>query len=179
MRSRMLNKKMAAAVLCAAIVPTAAFTSGAQAGGKGGKGGKKIANARVTGGGSVFTARGVRVTHGFELRCDAKDKRQNLEINWEGSRFHLENLTAAYCFDDPNVQAGQPSQKKTAVDTYQGVGTGRYNGVSGATAKWVITDDGEPGTTDRFSIEVTAGGSVVLWADGVLDRGNHQFHFTN
>lgn len=49
---------------------------------------------RITGGGSIFRLDGVRVTHGFELRCDANDKRQNLEINWDGgNNFHLTEIT--------------------------------------------------------------------------------------
>lgn len=171
---RRANRRAAAVIACAALVPAVGVTGVAHAGGKGGK---KVTNARVTGGGSVFTARGIRVTHGFELRCDAKDKRQNLEVNWQGNQFHLTDLTAAYCWDDPNINASHPSQPTTPVDTYQGIGTGRFNGVDGATAKWVITDDGEPGTTDTFTIEVTdVNGNVVLWADGPLKKGNHQFH---
>jgi hypothetical protein len=174
MRPSFMTRRAATAVACGLLATGVALPAAALAGGK-----KKATNARVTGGGSVFAPDGTRVTHGFELRCDVGDKRQNLEVNWAGSRFHLEALTAAYCYDDPNFNPGQPSQKKSAIDSYAGSGAGRYNGASGATAQWLIQDDGEPGTTDFFHIKVTdAGGTVVLDAQGVLDRGNHQFHAT-
>src|SRR5205814_7237269 len=54
---------------------------------------------RMTGGGSVFGSGSQRVTHGFQLRCDANDPRQSLEINWGGNRFHLLDLTSAQCKD--------------------------------------------------------------------------------
>lgn len=174
MVSRTLTRRMAVVVGCMSLAAVVAVPTGALAGGK-----KKVANARVTGGGSIFAPDGTRVTHGFELRCKQSDPRQNLEVNWAGNRFHLLDLTSAYCYDDPAFNAGQPSQKKTPVDSYQGSGTGRYNGAGGATAQWLIQDDGEPGTTDFFRIKVTdAAGNVVLEAQGNLDRGNHQFHFT-
>jgi len=37
---------------------------------------------RMTGGGGVLTTAGVRVTHGFELHCDAVKPPNNLQVNW-------------------------------------------------------------------------------------------------
>ena len=130
---------------------------------------------RMTGGGSVFTADGVRVTHGFELHCDANQEPNNLQVNWgKGNKFHLESLTSASCNDDPAIEPNPPA---AGFDTYEGVGTGRYNGVSGATATWTFTDAGEPGNSDFAELVITdAGGNVVLSVSGNLNRGNHQAH---
>ena len=62
-------------------------------------------------------------------------------------------------------------------DTYVGSGTGRDNGVSGATIEFTFTDTGEPGTGDYASILIKdVGGAEVLNALGNLDKGNHQAH---
>src|SRR5438445_11297494 len=66
-------------------------------------------NGFMTGGGSVFTSDGTRVTHGFELHCDANKAPNNLEINWgPGNRFHLENLVSADCYYDPSMNPSAP-----------------------------------------------------------------------
>ncbi|MBI2876347.1 MAG: hypothetical protein HYY20_05650 [Candidatus Tectomicrobia bacterium] len=127
---------------------------------------------RMTGGGSVF--QGSRVTHGFQLHCDASQGPNNLEVNWNGNRFHLETLTSAACSDAPNIDEAPPV---AGFDTYKGEGTGRYNGVSGATAAWTFTDAGEPGGGDFAEIVITdANGNNVLTVSGFLNRGNHQAH---
>ena len=56
---------------------------------------------RMTGGGSIFTESGTRVTHGFELHCDIDVGPNNLQVNFDGNSFHLESLTAVNCYDDP------------------------------------------------------------------------------
>ena len=122
---------------------------------------------RFTGGGSIFTDAGVRVTHGFELHCNASDRPNNLEINWASSRFHLDTLLTAACSVNP----------ETGVATLIGTGAGSYNGSAGATIEFTITDAGEPGRSDFFSVLVTeSGGSVVLSASGTLTFGNQQYH---
>lgn len=132
------------------------------------------APGRMTGGGSVFTADGVRVTHGFELHCDASVSPNNLEINWQGNKFHLESLTEADCSDDPTIN---PNPPPAPFDTYHGQGTGRYDGADGATAEWTFTDAGEPGTGDHATITIKdAAGNTVLTVSGYLDKGNHQAH---
>jgi hypothetical protein len=126
----------------------------------------------MTGGGSVFDG-DLRVTHGFQLRCDANDPRQNLEVNWEGNSFHLLDLTTADCQDTPldeeNPVAG--------FDTFVGTGSGRYNNVDGATIELTFTDDGEPGRDDTARMVIRdVGGTVVLDVEGTLQFGNHQAH---
>ncbi|MCZ7358032.1 MAG: DUF2341 domain-containing protein [Candidatus Methanoperedens sp.] len=131
-------------------------------------------NGRMTGGGSVFNG-SMRVTHGFELNCDASTNPNNLEINWDkGNKFHLENLTTASCTDDPAIKPNPPS---AGFDTYEGSGTGIYNGVPGASAHWIFTDAGEPGNKDSATIYIwDAKGKLVLSVSGNLKGGNHQAH---
>lgn len=127
---------------------------------------------RMTGGGSIV---GSRTTHGFELHCDATKGSNNLQVNWDkGNKFHLESLTGASCTDTPSLDERPPA---AGFDTYVGSGTGRYNGVSGATAEWTFTDAGEPGHNDFAEILIKdASGNVVLSVSGHLNRGNHQAH---
>lgn len=138
----------------------------------------------MTGGGSVFTASGTsvdyagdfdtsgRVTHGFELRCEGRPN--NLEINWEGNRFHLTSLTSAICIDDAAIEPDPPDAD---FDTYIGTGVGRYNGDAGFCASWIFTDAGEPGVPDTATIEITdCENTVIMQVSGPLTRGNHQAH---
>lgn len=142
----------------------------------------------MTGGGSIFTSigdtgvpPGTRITHGFELHCDVNRKPNNLEINIHagtGSRFHLEQLTFALCTDDPTIEPNPPA---APFDTYEGEGTGRYNGQPGATAEWIFTDAGEPGTSDRIKrLIIRDANSVVVLSipepGHALTFGNHQAH---
>jgi len=129
---------------------------------------------RMTGGGSVFND-SMRVTHGFELNCDATKTPNNLEVNWDkGNKFHLENLTTASCTDDPAIKPNPPA---AGFDTYEGRGTGRYNGVPGASTHWIFIDAGEPGNKDSATIYIwDAKGKLVLSVSGNLKSGNHQAH---
>lgn len=135
---------------------------------------KVVATGRMTGGGtigdSVMLAR-----HGFELHCDASQGPNNLQVNWgKGNAFHLTALTSAKCSDNPNIDEQQPV---AGFDTYTGAGTGRFNGVDGATAEWTFTDAGEPGNNDFGKIVIKdAAGNIVLAASGNLTVGNHQAH---
>ena len=107
---------------------------------------------RMTGGGSVFTVDGTRVTHGFQLRCNTTDLPQSLEINWgKGNNFHLGTLTSALCTDDPAIDQKNPN---ASFDTYIGKGTGKFNGVSGYSAEWTFVDAGEPGKNDIAKIVI-------------------------
>ena len=132
------------------------------------------AGGRMTGGGSIFTANGMRVTHGFELHCDVNQHPNTLEVNWQGNQFHLESLTFAECSDDPTIKPPPPA---APFDTYHGVGSGRYNGDEGATIEFTLTDAGEPGSKDRATMIIKdAAGNVVLEVTNVLTYGNQQAH---
>lgn len=137
--------------------------------------GEEVKAGWMTGGGSVFTADGNRVTHGFRVNCDAARQPNNLEVNWgQGNKFHLEQMTSATCSDDPTIG---PAPPPAGFDTHKGAGNGRYNGVPGATVEWTFTDAGEPGINDRARIVIRdALGALVLSVDGNLNKGNHQAH---
>jgi hypothetical protein len=136
---------------------------------------REVQEGRMTGGGSVFTEERTRVTHGFQLHCDETATPNNLQINWgKGNRFHLDMLTSASCFDDPAIA---PEPPPAGFDTYEGEGTGSYNGIPGATAEWTFTDAGEPGEDDTATLVVRdALNNVVLTVSGPLEHGNHQAH---
>jgi hypothetical protein len=124
----------------------------------------------------VFTADGQRVTHGFQLNCNAARSSNPLQVNWAGNSFHLETLTTALCGDNPTISPGNPSN--ATFDTYTGRGTGRLNGTLGATVEWTFTDAGEPRSRDAARIAIRdATGTTILIASGNIQRGNHQaFH---
>ena len=125
----------------------------------------------MTGGGSVFTANGIRVTHGFELNCYSGAG--NLQVNFGGNRFHLEGLTSATCLDNPAIAPGGAA----GFDTYVGKGVGRFNGFPDHTAEWRFTDAGEPGRNDTAEIVIRdPANNVVLNVGGNLRNGNHQAH---
>jgi hypothetical protein len=127
----------------------------------------------IIGGGSVLTAAGTRVAHGLTVHCDVDPGKPNhLQVNWAGNRFHLETLTSALCVDDPAIA---PEPGAAWFDTLQASGTGRYNGVSGATIQITLKDAGEPGQNDTTQITIRdASNAIVLSVSGRLERGNHQ-----
>lgn len=139
-----------------------------------------LAMGRMTGGGSVFTLDGVRVTHGFQLHCDLREP-NSLQVNWRGgNRFHMTGLTAAVCTDSPAIDQSPPA---APFDTFRGAGVGRLNNVPGATVEFVFVDAGEPGSRDTAAIRIfDADGDLVLDVTGdpnvpgYLNRGNHQAH---
>jgi hypothetical protein len=134
-------------------------------------------DGRMTGGGSIFTEDDTRVTHGFELHCDTLIGPNNLEVNWDKNRFHLEQVTAMACYDDPALN---PLPRPAPFDTLVGQGIGRFNGVSGYTISFKFTDNGEPGMTDLATIEIRdPQGRLVLFVSGNLHNGNHQAHPEN
>jgi hypothetical protein len=156
----------------ALLVAGVAFGGGVGGGGAGGGGGTSLPG-RMTGGGSIIS-NGLRVTHGFNLNCDVTQNPERLEINWNGNRFHLEQLNTAFCSNNPLINPGNPS---AAFNTYSGSGAGLYNGVSGATINFVFTDAGEPGVNDFALYTIyDADGNLVLTASGNLDNGNQQAH---
>ncbi len=129
---------------------------------------------RMTGGGTIPAGKEtLEGKHGFELHCDVADLPNRLEVNWgKGNKFHLESLTTAVCSNNPLLDEEQPV---AGFDTYKGTGTGRLNGVSGATAEWEFTDDGEPGVDDHARIKITLGVNTYTFF-GSLTNGNHQAH---
>ncbi len=64
---------------------------------------------------------------------------------------------------------------EAGFDTMRGEGTGSLNNVDGYTIKFFITDQGEPGTSDRLRFAIyDSAGVRVFRAMGVLELGNHQ-----
>jgi hypothetical protein len=140
----------------------------------------------MTGGGSIFsTLYGgqPRITHGFELRCNLS-RNSNLQVNDHavgGWSFHLEELTAAICIDDPAITPNPPD---ASFDTFVGEGVGRCKNVGGQERACVIrftfTDGGEVGgcIRDTAIIEVRDFDDLPLISvsDGYVNCGNHQAH---
>jgi hypothetical protein len=131
------------------------------------------ARGRMMGGGSAFASTGARVTHGFELHCNVTDVPNNLQVNWKGKQFNLTTLTSASCSDDPSITPSPPNS--AGFDTYSGEGSGKLNGKPGASAEWVFTDAGEPGTRDTVTMSVmNQSNVVVLTVSGHLRLGDQQ-----
>ena len=126
---------------------------------------------RMTGGG--FIVDGVKVSHGFQLDCEATDK-GSLQVSWDGNSFHLDGIIESFCGDNPTLA---PKPNKGGFDTHSGYGEGSYNGEPDARARWVFTDAGERGRNDYMELTITdPNGDVVLEAAGLLAGGNHQAH---
>ena len=132
----------------------------------------------MTGGGSIYDVNGEvvvegRNTHGFVVHCTPRNS-DNLQINWEGNRFHLTDLSSARCIDDPLISPESPDAE---FDTFIGMGEGRLNNVSGYGIYFVFTDDGQPGVGDTARIIITdPDGVEVRDIEGPLTFGNHQAH---
>jgi hypothetical protein len=140
---------------------------------------------RMTGGGSIFED-GTRITHGFELYCQPESANEaglaeigpnNLEVNWEGHRFHLETLTKGVCNLGPD-----PAPPGAPLSIYGGAGFGRFDGEPDFYIVFEIVDAGEPGRSDTLEVSIQGpgmGGPFVVstTAPRFLDRGNHQAHF--
>jgi hypothetical protein len=131
---------------------------------------------RMTGGGSVFTVDGIRVTRGFQIHCDLRAP-NNLEVNWDGgNNFHLTQLTSAVCTDTPAIEE-PPS---APFDTFTGAGIGKLNNQPGASIQFIFVDKGEPGNEDTALIRIfDPNGVQVLEVSGLMDRGNIQAHRDN
>jgi hypothetical protein len=136
-------------------------------------------DGRITGGGSNFKIGDIRITKGLQLHCDLRDP-NNFQINWPGHSFHLLDLTAANCTEDPDIIQQPPAS--SPFDTFQAEGTGRLkNGGTtdfDATVDFILVDAGEPGVDDTAEIVIRDGdGNVVLNLPvSNLDRGNFQTH---
>ena len=133
---------------------------------------------RFTGGGSQITVGGVKVTRGLTIHCDLLLS-NNLEVNWGGNQFHMEeHITTVSCTDDPNIVQAPPA---APLDTLVGIGIGRYNNSDGFTIEFTLVDAGEPGTIDKMAIRIyeTANpANVVLNVPlQYLTGGNLQAHY--
>ena len=157
------------AVTALLVVPATALAIGSQPGNPYG---------RMTGGGNITNKHGVKITHGFELRC-RKNKGASpnrLEVNWDGgNRFHLETKLKGKCTDSANWEEGKP---EAGFDTYRLWGTGRLNGEDGASIYIKLGDGGEPGSEDRIVLDIyDKNGVRAIAGSGTLkDGGNHQAH---
>jgi len=133
---------------------------------------------RFTGGGHQIRVGEARVTRGFTIHCDLLLS-NNLEINWGGNQFHMEeHIPPVTCTDDPNIHQEPPV---APVDTIIGVGTGRYNGADGYTVEFTFIDAGEPGRNDQAALKVyeTANTSNVVLDVSLqpITGGNIQAHY--
>jgi len=127
---------------------------------------------RLTGGGWQRTDGG-KSHHQVQLGCTAAEGGQ-LRINAPAGTFRLEHVDFALCVDDPALDPGGP---RAGWAIHRGSGTGSFDGAGGHTIEWALTDEGEPGRSDGWSIRVRdPAGLVVLTEDGSLDGGNHQAH---
>ena len=142
---------------------------------------------RMIGGGHQFRLDGARITRGFQVRCDADDPRQNLEINWPSNQqFHLDDLTSAVCIDHALYEEAPP---EAGFDHFTGIGVGKYRDGNAAavpaTVEFVFIDDGEPGSgaggPDRAAIKITTDRSVGVLdiTEWYLTGGNIQAHKVN
>ena len=119
-----------------------------------------------------------KASHGFTIQSDLdSEKPNNIAVNWgNGNKFHLKGktLTSAACSDDPDIDEANPV---AGFDTFIGSGTGRYNGVSGATIEFTFTYAVESGTDDEATILIKdAGGATLPDISSNRDKGNHQAH---
>ncbi|MDP2310278.1 MAG: hypothetical protein Q8P18_29955 [Pseudomonadota bacterium] len=141
---------------------------------------------RMTGGGVVYLgdrrSDGI-VSHGFQLRCDPDDERQNLEVNWfhtanESHQFHLLDLTSASCIDE-----GEETPPSAGFTTFIGEGTGSCDEDTEGRVEFTFKDFGEPGREDELEVRVfcTERGEEeevleVLLGEYSKITGNHQAH---
>jgi hypothetical protein len=157
-----------AGIAALALLIAAAMTPGAA------RAAADAAGAGMDGGGCLTTPDEHRITHGFDLHCDAEDPPNTLDIDWEGHRFHLDAVDRTRCSDDPAIDLEPPV---AGFDTVSGTGTGRLNGEDGASVEWVFSDAGAAGVEDRAAIVIrNPSGEVVLDVSGTLAYGNHEAH---
>jgi len=121
---------------------------------------------RMTGGGSIFTDDGMRVTHGFTLFKTPEKKSNNIQVNWnKGDKFHLTELKelSYVSLNDGFIVKGK--------------GIGKLNNVDGAVIEFIFSDFGTPGVNDSAKIIISdADGNEVLHVENNLNKGNDQYH---
>lgn len=158
--------------------------------------GCEFAEGWMTGGGSIFNTNNTlvyggqvgsdgRVTHGFVVHCTPRNS-DNIEIvdHVSGLNFHLLDLTAAACTDDPSIIPNPPG---AAFDTFNGEGIGRCKvDPPVGTGRWepcsiifTFADGGERGGCIRDTANIwirNGSGATLLLISGDVDCGNHQAH---
>lgn len=133
---------------------------------------------RLTGGGlKVAGTRGEVVTFGMTLHCDILLS-NNLEVNWSGHKWHLTKpITSASC---DNIQQ-DPEPPASPIDTFEGEGYGKLDGVGNSFVRFRFEDHGEPGSNDRVQITIYEPGSTTLVALDIalqkINVGNLQMHY--
>jgi len=133
---------------------------------------------RMTGGGikAVGTEDEI-VTFGLTLHCDITLS-NNLEVNWGGHQWHLAKpITSASC---DNIQQ-DPEPPASPIDTFEGEGYGRLDGVGNSFVEFRFEDHGEPGSNDKVYIKIYEPGSMSNVALEVelqnISVGNWQMHY--
>jgi hypothetical protein len=136
---------------------------------------------RFTGGPNAIEVGGTKVTTGLQIHCHPKDPSVNFEINWgDGDHFHLTDVTAVACFDDPAIT---PKPPKAPVDTIVAIGFGQFNNADGYTIEFTLVDSGEPDNkrTDQMRILIYTTGDPSDVKLNVplqfITAGNIQAHF--
>ena len=131
---------------------------------------------RMTGACTVFSSYG-RSHHVFRNSVCNSDRFPDLKVQWDGgNRFDLTSYSSPLRCLDTAADEGQP---RAGFDTIVGQGEGTLNGVSGATASFRFTDDGEPGRDDTATIRIMdRNGNVVFQITDakITEGGNHQAH---
>jgi len=121
----------------------------------------KVSGDRVTGGGFITLPSGAKGTFGVSGGINVKKNafRGHLEYNDHGSGLRVKGTgVTAYIVLDAVTRRIQ--------------GTAKVNGVAGFTYQVDVSDNGEPGRNDTFSLSLSSGYS----ASGKLAGGNIQLH---
>lgn len=117
-----------------------------------------------------------KVTHGYEIHCgNPPETPNNLEVNWPGHHFHMDSLTVGNCIC--NSKLLPPENPDAGFNEFIGLGTGKLDGVEGATISFDFTDQGEPGTNDTEAIMIFPPGSttpVLNFSTTPLEPGGNQ-----
>ena len=138
---------------------------------------------RMTGGGiKAVNTDEEPVTFGLTLHCDITLS-NNLEVNWPGHKWHLAKpITSASC---DNIQM-DPEPPASPIDTFEGEGYGRLDGVGDSFVQFRFEDHGEPGSNDKVAITIYEPGTYTGPGTGTvamevelqnISVGNWQMHY--
>jgi len=138
---------------------------------------------RMTGGGiKAVNTDEEPVTFGLTLHCDITLS-NNLEVNWPGHKWHLAKpITSASC---DNIQM-DPEPPASPIDTFEGEGYGRLDGVGDSFVEFRFEDHGEPGSNDKVAITIYEPGTYTGPGTGTvamevelqnISIGNWQMHY--